>query len=65
MEKSKHMSMVKMKYSYPIMHLPNMQMICLYILKHAPQVFCLTVIHVTVTTTMYVYSLQGAQSGED
>ena len=65
MEKSKHISMVKMKYSYPIMHFPDRQAICLYILKHAPQVFCLTVTDVTVSTTMYVYLLQGAQSGED
>ncbi len=35
-----------------------------YFLKHTPQVFCLNVIHVKVSTPMYVYLRQGAQSGE-
>ena len=36
-----------------------------YILKHTVQVFCLNVIHAKVSTPMYVYLRQGAQSGED
>ncbi len=33
-----------------------------YILKHTPQAFCLNVFHVNVSTPMYVYLPQGAQS---
>ena len=37
----------------------------IYILKHTPQVFSLNVIHANVSTPMYFFLHQGAQSGED
>jgi hypothetical protein len=46
-------------------HMMHKQVECRYLLKHTPQVFCLNVIHLTVSTPRYVYLLQGAQAGED